>query len=103
MEEFPKEEFVIFMENSKKEFGRNAGQLTFANIMVYVISFMVMLFMMPVINAIVEDTLVPNMQNSTNPNADMTITLAQFIPAVFIFAMMVSIMQTAIPKQETRY
>jgi hypothetical protein len=91
------------MQNSKKEFGRNAGQLTFANIMVYVVSFLVLLFMLPVINTVVEDTLVPTMTNSTNPNAAMTIMLAEFIPAVFIFAMMVSVFNTAIPKQETRY
>jgi hypothetical protein len=86
------------MEGFKKG-GFRKGQMTPVNLMIYVVSFVIMFVMLPVITSITEATLVPALANSTNPNATLILTIANLVPAVFIFALLVSMISMAVPRQ----
>jgi hypothetical protein len=75
------------------------GQFTPVALMVYVVALVMAFVMLPVIMGVVEDTLVPSVANSTNPNGALIVTLADLVPAVVILAILLSMLNTAIPRQ----
>ena len=83
----------------ERTFGKNKAQFTPVNLMIYVVSFVMMFVMLPIITEITDATLAPALANSTNPNAALILTIANLVPAVFIFALMVSMISMAIPRQ----
>jgi len=88
------------MEEMKKEFGKNFAQFTPVALCIYVVALVMTFVMLPVIMSIVDNTLTPFLGNSTNPNASLILTLANLTPAVLIFALFISMLNQAIPRQQ---
>jgi len=79
--------------------GFKKGQFTPVNLLIYIVSFVLMFVLLPVIDGITQATLAPALANSSNPNAALIMTIANLVPAVFIFALMVSMISMAMPRQ----
>lgn len=84
---------------SGSEFGSHKAQFSPVALMVYVVALVMTFVMLPVIMSIVDSTLAPFLANSTNPNSSLILTLANLTPAVLIFALFVSMLNQAIPRQ----
>jgi len=82
-----------------REFGQNKAQFTPVALIVYVVALVLTFCLLPVIMSIVDNTLAPALSNSTNPNNALILTLANLTPAVLIFAIFVSMINQAIPRQ----
>jgi len=81
------------------------GQMTLANAVMYFVTFlMTAILFLPVINQAIEQVMVPNLMNNSSgqmsPMADLTILFARFIPLIFVTALLVSVIKTAVPQFE---
>ena len=83
-----------------KSGGFKKAQMTPVNLMIYVVSFVIMFVMLPIITSITDNSLAPGLANSSNPNAALILTIANLVPAVFIFALLVSMLSMAVPRQQ---
>ena len=93
-------------ELRKKEYLESKGQMTIANAVMYLVTFFFVVVMaLPLIDQGIEKIMVPTLLNNStgqvSPMADITITFVRFIPIVFITAVLVSAIKTAVPQFES--
>jgi hypothetical protein len=99
------------MVNKETELGRkdylySVGQMTLAASVMYLCTFFfVVVLALPLIDQGIEKIMVPTLLNSStgqvSPMADITIMFARFIPIIFITAVLVSAIKTAVPQFES--
>jgi Na+/proline symporter len=75
------------------------AQMTPVAVMVFVVALVIVFIMLPIIMGIVDTTLQGAVTNSTNPNGALIMVLADLVPVVFVLAVLMSILSTAIPRQ----
>ena len=75
------------------------AQMTPPAVMIYVVALVTIFIMLPVVMGTVDSSLAPAVANSTNPNGALIIVLADLVPVVFILALLISMLSTAVPRQ----
>ena len=93
-------------ELGRKDYLYSKGQMTIANAVMYLVTFFFVVVMaLPLIDQGIEKIMVPTLLNSStgqvSPMADITITFVRFIPIIFITAVLVSAIKTAVPQFES--
>ena len=93
-------------ELGKKDYLYSKGQMTIsAAVMYFVVFIFVVTLALPIIDQSIEKIMVPTLLNNStgqvSPFADLTITFVRFIPIIFITAVLVSAIKTAVPQFES--
>ena len=92
-------------ELGKKDYIYSKGQMTLANAVLYLVTFFFVVVMgLPLIDQAIEKILVPTLTNNStgqvSPFSDITIMFCRMIPIIFIVAVLVSAIKTAVPQFE---
>jgi len=93
-------------ELGRKDYLESKAQLTLAASVMYLCTFFfVVVLALPLIDQGIEKIMVPTLLNNStgqvSPMADITIMFARFIPIIFITAVLVSAIKTAVPQFES--